>query len=300
MKHLTFPHKVIRFIYFLYVIWGIVTLITQPHWHLISQETLVTIVGLSLLGLFFHFIYVIGHTIYQDLVPKKIIPIGYYKVDRLPGDFEILHQKIFHENYTVYTYNDNYNQAVITPINYRSMEYNWQFERSNNERQNSNPRNWPKNKWVYGSQFRTPSNPKGKIWLYERTHLAPFRFTRTEDNIVTISGSTELNTGKIPLRNYNPGDLNRYQKSVLSLIYKAHGRSIKYPYRLGGIYGSALSLEDFERAATTIIKQNKYDQFVYYSLAYYQNNWPKTVRVRFYNLSKNKLVFDVFLNNPKH
>lgn len=210
--------------------------------------------------------------------------INYREVKRELRLYKIYKLKL---NQVVY-YNTLHTQGVYACLNNRLLQRNWQVPRDNNVRRLSFVRGWNK-----------INNRKiGQSYLYHRTHLAPFRYTLLENSHVLVTGTSHLNCGIKPVFDYYP-NIEDWQNYTYDLVKRNFGKTIKNPIRGQNDIDAHLSLEDFERLSTKIIKKQPYDTFVYYGQAVYKNKIDPCsyVRVRFYNQTKHKLLFDVILEN---
>lgn len=286
--------NIVRFGLLIYIAFGFYLLSQTRQWHFFSIDTLSVLLNAVVIYVMFKLIWYLISSLFT-LKPQTIT---YIKTDGPLAIDQLLNAPVK----TVYYYNKPDVQGVVSVINKRELEYNFTVKRNNSVRQNSNPRAWPhRNPFYYASAFKTRKNPHGKSYEYHRTHLVPFRYCLREDHNFTVTATSQVNNGNLPSKNYRVDNLNRYQNSVAQLVTKARGNTIINPRRIGWRtpYWARLSLDDFERYSTMVIKQNPAHVFVYEAQAVYTDEYqrPAYIHIRFADQTSKKLIFDVKLTN---
>lgn len=192
------------------------------------------------------------------------------------------------KNGDVQYYNTATKQGVYSCINDELLQSNWHENRNNSVRVHNYPRGWDK---IHNRKYHG-------MYLYHRTHLAPFRYTLLEDDRVIVTATSELNCGLKPLANFSP-NIENWQKYTYDLIKHHQHQVLIDPPRPNNKTNTTLSLEDFERLSTRFIKKYPSHHFVYHGQANYSepNNPPDSVSVEFLDQTKHRILFEVTLTN---
>lgn len=143
------------------------------------------------------------------------------------------------------------------------------------------------------------------IYLWHATHGLPFRYCLSDGDIdnIMFMGTSHLNSGDRPKANYFLTDkmrddrVERLKQLCLNNM-RDKGVTLKYPLA-DKAFNAQYSMDDLERVADNFVRMFAKSDFKYGFKCHYHGDSkiPSAVTVRLYNLTYQRLIFDITLEN---